>query len=113
MVPPNNLGPDLARKLLNQNLFKGMIGSLMYLTASRPDIKFAVCLCARYQSDPRESHLTAVKRIIRYLKGTPNLGLYYPKCSGFDLKGYTDSDYVGCKMDRKVPQDPVNSLEEN
>ena len=58
-------------------------------------------MCARYQADPKESHLTAVKRIIRYLKGTPNLGLYYPKCSGFDLKGYTDSDYAGCNMDMK------------
>ncbi|GJV48908.1 retrovirus-related pol polyprotein from transposon TNT 1-94 [Tanacetum coccineum] len=71
MVPPNNLGPDLA------------------------------VLCARYQSNPKESHLTAVKRILRYLKGTPTLGLYYLKCSGFDLKGYSDSDYVGCNMDRK------------
>ena len=80
-------------------MFRGMIGSLMYLLATRPDIQFAVCLCARYQSDPKESHLTAVKRILRYLKGTPNIGLYYPKCSGFDLKGYTDSDYAGCNMD--------------
>lgn len=74
----------------------------MYFLATRPDIQFAVCLCARYQSDLKESHLTAVKRILRYLKGTPNLGLYYPKCSGFDLKGYTDSDYAGCNMDRKT-----------
>jgi len=101
MVPPNNLGPDLTGKPVNQTLFRGMIGSLMYLLASRPDIQFSVCLCARYQSDPRESHVTAVKRIFRYLKGTPNLGLYYPKCSGLDLKGYSDSDYAGCNMDRK------------
>ncbi|PWA44879.1 hypothetical protein CTI12_AA522760 [Artemisia annua] len=101
MVPPNNLGPDLTGKSVNQTMFRGMIGSLMYLLATRPDIQFAVCLCARYQSDPKESHLTAVKRILRYLKGTSNLGLYYPKCSGFDLKGYTDSDYAGCNMDRK------------
>ena len=101
MVPPNNLGPDLTGKSVNQTQYRGMIGSLMYLLASRPDIQFSVCLCARYQADPKESHLTAVKRIIRYLKGTPNLGLYYPKCSGFDLKGYTDSDYAGCNMDRK------------
>ncbi|GJY56478.1 hypothetical protein Tco_0455593 [Tanacetum coccineum] len=78
-----------------------MIGSLMYLTASRPDIQFSTCLCVRYQANPKESHLIAVKRIFRYLKGTSCLGLWYPKCSGFDLKGYSDSDYVGCNMDRQ------------
>lgn len=78
-----------------------MIGSLLYLTASRPDIMFATCLCARFQADPKESHLIAVKRIFRYLKGTPNLGIWYPKDTGFDLVGYTDSDYAGCKIDRK------------
>ena len=101
MVPPNNLGPDLTGKSVNQTHFRGIVGSLMYLTASRPDIQFSVCLIARYQSNPKESHLTAAKRILRYLKGTPSLGLYYPKCSGFDLKGYSDSDYAGCNMDRK------------
>ncbi|KAJ9539228.1 hypothetical protein OSB04_031961 [Centaurea solstitialis] len=62
-----------------------MIGPLLYLTASRPDIMYATCLCARYQADPKESHLKAVKRIFRYLKGTPNLGLRYPRDSGVDL----------------------------
>ncbi|GJX09745.1 hypothetical protein Tco_0199604 [Tanacetum coccineum] len=70
------------------------------LTATRPDIQFSTVLCARYQSNLKESHLIAVKRILRYLKGTPTLRLYYPKCSGFDLNGYSDSDYVGCNMDR-------------
>ncbi|GKB99402.1 retrovirus-related pol polyprotein from transposon TNT 1-94, partial [Tanacetum coccineum] len=101
MVPPNNLGPDLNGKSVNETQYRGMIGSLMYLTASRPDIQFSTCLCARYQANPKESHLIAVKRIFRYLKGTPSLGLWYPKCSGFDLKGYSDSDYAGCNMDRK------------
>ena len=78
-----------------------MIGSLLYLTASRPDIMFATCLCARFQADPKESHLIAVKRIFRYLKGTPNLGIWYPKDTGFNLIGYTDSDFAGCKIDRK------------
>ena len=78
-----------------------MIGSLMYLTASRPDIMFSTCLCARYQSDPRESHMLAVKRIFRYFKGTPSLGLWYPRDSGFELMGYSDSDYAGCKIERK------------
>ncbi|GKA75176.1 hypothetical protein Tco_0781554 [Tanacetum coccineum] len=101
MVPPNNLGPDLNGKSVNETQYRGMIGSLMYLTASRPDIQFSTCLCARYQANPKESHLIVVKRIFRYLKGTPSLGLWYPKCSGFDLKGYSDSDYAGCNMDRK------------
>ncbi|GJR39069.1 retrovirus-related pol polyprotein from transposon TNT 1-94 [Tanacetum coccineum] len=69
--------------------------------ACRPDIQFSTCLCARYQANPKESHLIDVKKIFRYLKGTSSLGLWYPKCLGFDLKGYSDSDYVGCNMDRK------------
>ena len=80
---------------------RGMIGSLLYVAASRPDIMFATCLCARFQADPRESHLTAIKRIFRYLKGNPNLGLWYPKESEFNLIGYSDADYAGCKIDRK------------
>ncbi|GKG06302.1 hypothetical protein Tco_0326388 [Tanacetum coccineum] len=101
MVRPNNLGPDLAGKSVNETSYRGMIGSLMYLTTTRPGIQFSTVLCARYQSNPKESHLIAVKRILRYLKGTPTLGLYYPKCSGFSFKGYSDSDYAGCNMDRK------------
>ncbi|GJS16164.1 hypothetical protein Tco_0410636 [Tanacetum coccineum] len=101
MVPPNNLGPDLAGKPVNETSYRGMIGSLVYLTTTRHDIQFSTVLCARYQSNPKESHLTAMKRILRYLKGTPTLGLYYLKCSGFDLKGYSDSDYAGCNMDKK------------
>ncbi|GKC03144.1 retrovirus-related pol polyprotein from transposon TNT 1-94 [Tanacetum coccineum] len=101
MVPANNLGPDLAGKLVNETLYRGMIRSLMYLTATRPDIYFFIVLCARYQSNPKESHLIVVKRILRYLKDTLTLGLYYSKCSGFDLKRYSNSDYAGCNMDRK------------
>ncbi|GJU55298.1 retrovirus-related pol polyprotein from transposon TNT 1-94 [Tanacetum coccineum] len=101
MVPPNKLGPDLNGKAVNKTQYRGMIGSLMYLTTSRPDIQFSTCLCARYQANPKESHLIVVKRIFRYLKGTPSLGLWYPKCSGFDLKGYSDSNYARCNMDKK------------
>ncbi|GJW30975.1 putative ribonuclease H-like domain-containing protein [Tanacetum coccineum] len=82
-------------------LYRSMIGSLMYLTASRPDIMFAVCACARFQVTPKVSHLHAVKRIFRYLKGQPKLGLWYPKDSPFDLEAYTDSDYAGASLDRK------------
>ncbi|GJU07505.1 hypothetical protein Tco_1123935 [Tanacetum coccineum] len=101
MVPPNNFRPDLSGKAINETQYRGMIGSLMYLTASRLEIKFSTCLCERYQANPKESHLIDVKRIFRYRKGTHSLGLWYPKCSGFDQKEYSDSDYVGCNMDRK------------
>jgi len=75
-----------------------MIGSLLYLTASRPNILFSVCLCARFQSDPREPHLTAVKRIFRYLKGTTNLGHLYKKTSDYKLVGFCDADYAGDRI---------------
>ncbi|GJU60907.1 hypothetical protein Tco_1238673 [Tanacetum coccineum] len=78
-----------------------MIGSLMYLTASRPDIMFAVCACARFQVTPKTSHLLAVKRIFKYLKGKPTLGLWYSKVSPFKLVAYTDSDYAEPTQDRK------------
>jgi hypothetical protein len=78
-----------------------MIDSLLYLCASRPYIMLSVCMCARYQSDPKECHLVAVKRILRYLVSTPCFGIWYPKGSTFDLIGYSDSDYAGCKVDRK------------
>ena len=73
------LDADEKRKSVNITAYRGMIGSLLYLTASRPDIMFATCLCARFQANPKESHLIAVKRIFRYLKGTQGLGLWYPK----------------------------------
>ncbi|GKF79579.1 ribonuclease H-like domain-containing protein, partial [Tanacetum coccineum] len=78
-----------------------MIGLLMYLKASRPDIMFAVCACARFQATPKVSHLYAVKRIFRYLRGQPKLDLWYPKDSPFDLEAYTDSDYAGASLDKK------------
>ncbi|GJV88351.1 putative ribonuclease H-like domain-containing protein [Tanacetum coccineum] len=83
------------------HLYRSMIGSLMYLTASRPDIMFAVCACSRFQVTPKTSHLSAVKRIFRYLKGKPKLGLWYPRVSSFDLEAYSDSDYAGANLDRK------------
>ncbi|GJW35482.1 ribonuclease H-like domain, reverse transcriptase, RNA-dependent DNA polymerase [Tanacetum coccineum] len=86
---------------VNVHMCRLMIGSLMYLTSSRPDIMFAVCACARYQVNPKVSHLHAVKRIFRYLKDQPKLGHWYPKDSLFDLVAYTDSDYVGASLDRK------------
>nr|GEX72641.1 ribonuclease H-like domain, reverse transcriptase, RNA-dependent DNA polymerase [Tanacetum cinerariifolium] len=83
------------------HLYRSMIGSLMYLTASRPDIMFVVCACARFQVTPKVSHLHVVKRIFRYLKCQPKLGLWYPKDSPFDLEAFLDSDYAGASLDRK------------
>ncbi|GJS33554.1 putative ribonuclease H-like domain-containing protein [Tanacetum coccineum] len=83
------------------HLYRSMIGSLMYLTSSRPDIMFAVCAYVRYQVNPKMSHLHVVKRIFRYLKGQPKLGLWYLKDSPFDLVAYTDSDYAGASLDKK------------
>ncbi|GKC02583.1 putative ribonuclease H-like domain-containing protein [Tanacetum coccineum] len=83
------------------HLYRSMIGSLMYLTASRPDIMFAVCACSRFQVTPKTSHLNAVKRIFKYLKGKPNLGLWYPRESSFDLEAFSDSDYARANLDRK------------
>ncbi|GJR49721.1 putative ribonuclease H-like domain-containing protein [Tanacetum coccineum] len=82
-------------------LYRSMIGSLMYLTSSRPDIMFDVCACARFQVTPKVSHLHAMKRIFKYLKGQPKLGLWYPKDSPSDLEAYTNSDYAGASLDRK------------
>ncbi|GJW23162.1 hypothetical protein Tco_0033784 [Tanacetum coccineum] len=83
------------------HLYRSMIGSLMYLTASRPDIMFVVYACARFQVTPKISHLHVVKRIFRYLKGQPKLGLWYPMDSPFDLEAFSDSDYAGASLDRK------------
>nr|GEW29708.1 putative ribonuclease H-like domain-containing protein [Tanacetum cinerariifolium] len=81
--------------------YRSMIGSLIYLTSSRPDIMFAVCACARFQVTPKASHLHAVKRIFRYLKGKPHLGLWYPKDLPFILVAYSECDYAGASLDRK------------
>ncbi|GKF51202.1 uncharacterized mitochondrial protein-like protein [Tanacetum coccineum] len=86
---------------VDEHLYRSMIGSLMYLTASRPDIMFAVCACARFQVSPKTSHLLAVMRIFRYLKRKPSLGLWYSKGSPLELVAYTDSDYAGATLDRK------------
>ncbi|GJV85155.1 putative ribonuclease H-like domain-containing protein [Tanacetum coccineum] len=83
------------------HLYRSMIGSLMYLTASRPDIMYTVYVCPRFQVTPKVSHLHAIKRIFRYLKGQPKLGLWYPRDTPFELVAYTNSDYAGASLDRK------------
>ncbi|KAK2395594.1 putative mitochondrial protein [Trifolium repens] len=101
MHPTSSLGKEDSESKVDQKLYRGMIGSLLYLTASRPDILFSVCLCARFQSDPRESHFTVVKRIFRYLKATCNIGLLYQKSNDYKLIGFCDVDYAGDKIERK------------
>ena len=96
-----NLDSDASGNMVDQKLYRSMIGSLLYVTASRPDVKFSVCMCARFQASPRESHLKATKRILRYLKHTQNIGLWYLKGAKFELVGYSVSDYAGCKVERK------------
>nr|GEW38528.1 uncharacterized mitochondrial protein AtMg00810-like [Tanacetum cinerariifolium] len=88
-------------KPVDATLYHGMIGSLMHLTSSRPDLIYAVCLCARYQEKPTEKHLNAVKRIFRYLKGTINMGLWYLKNTGMSLTAYADAYHVGCQDTRR------------
>ncbi|KAH9658405.1 hypothetical protein KPL70_023484 [Citrus sinensis] len=95
------LDKDEKGKEVDIKTYRGMIGSLLYLTANRPDIMFSVCLCARFQSCPKESHMLAVKRIFRYLIGTINLGLWYPRGTHIDLTCYSDADFAGYKVDRK------------
>ncbi|KAI3697255.1 hypothetical protein L6452_30136 [Arctium lappa] len=92
---------DLEGEDMDVHHYRSMIGSLMYLTASRPDIMFPVCVCARFQVRPTQSHFQVVKRIFRYLKGKPRLGLWYPHDSPFDLIAYSDSDLGGANLDRK------------
>ncbi|GJY78601.1 putative ribonuclease H-like domain-containing protein [Tanacetum coccineum] len=96
-----SLGKDEEGEEVDVHLYRSMIGCLMYLTASRPDIMFAVCLCARFQVTPKVSHMHAVKRIFRYLKHQPKLGLWYPKESPFHLEAFSDSDYAGDNHDRR------------
>nr|GEV64671.1 hypothetical protein [Tanacetum cinerariifolium] len=101
MEPHKALIKDAEAEDVDVHLHILMIGSLMYLTASMPDIMFIVCACARFQVTPKTSHLHAVKRILRCLKGQPNLGLWYPRDSPFDLEAFSNSDYAGSSLDRK------------
>nr|GEZ22128.1 integrase, catalytic region, zinc finger, CCHC-type, peptidase aspartic, catalytic [Tanacetum cinerariifolium] len=101
MVEQAKLKLDLVGKPVDHTDYRSMIGSLMYVTSSRPDIMFATCMCARYQENPNEHHVSAIKRIFRYLKGTINLGLWYLKDSSFDLTVYSNADHAGCHLDRR------------
>ncbi|GKB64719.1 hypothetical protein Tco_0920905 [Tanacetum coccineum] len=101
MSSDTKLMKDEECKSVDSNKYRGMIGSLLYLTASRPDLMFSVCLCDHFQEDPKTSHLEAVKLIFRYIKGTTHLGLCYPKGTGIETIVYADSDHAGDYVDRK------------
>ena len=101
LAPSYYLDKDESCIKVNQTMFRGMIWSLLYIIASRPDIMQFICVCARFQASPKESHLTTVKRILKYRKGTISFGLWYPFGASLSLIGYSDADYGGCKIDRK------------
>nr|GEU49067.1 uncharacterized mitochondrial protein AtMg00810-like [Tanacetum cinerariifolium] len=105
-----HLDADLSGTPVDQTKYQSMVGALMYLTASRPDIVHATCYCARYQAKPTEKHLTAVKRIFRYLKDTVNMGVWYPKDTGFELTTFSDSDQAGCLDLRKSTSGGIQFL---
>ncbi|GJR53693.1 hypothetical protein Tco_1404214 [Tanacetum coccineum] len=104
------LDVDLNGTHVDQTKYHSMIGVLMYLTSSRPDIVHATCYYARYQAIPTEKHLKEVKRIFRYLKNTINLGLWYPKVTGFELTTFSDSDHAGCLDTRKSTSGGIKFL---
>nr|GEV73894.1 retrovirus-related Pol polyprotein from transposon TNT 1-94 [Tanacetum cinerariifolium] len=101
MVDRLKLNEDLLGIPVDQTHYRSMVGSLMYLTASRPDLVFAVCMCDTYQAKPTKKHLEALKRVLRYLKGTINWGLWYPKDTAMALMAYADADHAGCQDTRR------------
>ncbi|GJY72824.1 retrovirus-related pol polyprotein from transposon TNT 1-94 [Tanacetum coccineum] len=101
MVEKSKLDEDTQGKAVDPTHYRGMVGTLMYLTASRPDLTFVVCMCARYQAKPIEKHLHDVKRIFKYLRETVNKGLWYPKDSSIALTAYADADHAGCQDTRR------------
>ncbi|GJS72176.1 retrovirus-related pol polyprotein from transposon TNT 1-94 [Tanacetum coccineum] len=101
LVEKSKLDEDKEGKTVDPSHYHGMIGTLLYLIASRPNLQFAICMCARYQARPTEKHLHAVKRIFRYLKGTVNWGLWYSKDSSIALTAFADADHAGCQDTRR------------
>ncbi|GJY36371.1 hypothetical protein Tco_0421749 [Tanacetum coccineum] len=101
MVEKSKLDEDTQGRAVDPTHYRGMVGTLMYLTASRPDLTFSICMCARYQAKPIKKHLHAVKRIFKYLRGTVNRGLLYPKDSSITLTAYANADHAGCQDTRR------------
>jgi hypothetical protein len=102
---------DMGGKSVDQKIYRSMISFLFYLCASMHDIMLSVCMCARFQAAPKECNLMAIKRIMRYLVLTHFLGLWYPKGAHFELIGYSDADYVGCKVDSKSTSETCQFLD--
>lgn len=113
IYPTSNLSKEESSTKVCQKLYRGIIGSLLYLTTYRPNILFSVCMCARFQLDPRETHLTIVKIIFRYMKGTTNLGLLYKKSLDYKLVGFCDADYVRDIIGRKSTSGNYQFIGEN
>nr|GEX51190.1 hypothetical protein [Tanacetum cinerariifolium] len=113
MVDKSKLDEDKEGKAVDPSNYHGMIGTLLYLTANRPDLQFAICMCARYQARPTERHLHTVKGIFRYLRGTVNQGLWYPKDSSIDLTLFADVDHAGCQDTRRSTSVDTASAQRN
>jgi hypothetical protein len=110
MCTNGHLDFDMSGKSVDQKLNRPMIGSLLYLCASRPDIMLSVCMCARFQAAPKEYHLRVVKKIMRYLVITSYLALWYPNGAHFELISYSNADYARCKVDRKSTSETYQFL---
>ncbi|GKD08268.1 retrovirus-related pol polyprotein from transposon TNT 1-94 [Tanacetum coccineum] len=113
MVEKSKLDEDKEGNAVDPSHYRGMIGTLLYLTTSRPDLQFAICMCARYQARPTEKHLNAVKRIFQYLKGTVHWGLRYTKDSSFALTAFADADHAGCQDTRRSTSGSIQLLGDN
>nr|GEW99176.1 hypothetical protein [Tanacetum cinerariifolium]GEX14038.1 hypothetical protein [Tanacetum cinerariifolium] len=107
MVEKSKLDEDKKGKAVDPSHYHGMIGTLLILTTNRPDLQFAICICARYQARPTKKHLHAVKRILLYLRGTVNRGLWYPKDSSIALTAFVDADHPGCQDTRRSTSEHV------
>nr|GFC20942.1 uncharacterized mitochondrial protein AtMg00810-like [Tanacetum cinerariifolium] len=110
MVEKSKLDEDKEGKAVDPSHYRGMIGTLLYLTACRPDLQFAICMCARYQARPTEKHLHTVKTIFRYLRGTVNQGLWYLKDSSIALTAFADANHTGCQDTRRSTSDSLQFL---
>nr|GEU80125.1 integrase, catalytic region, zinc finger, CCHC-type, peptidase aspartic, catalytic [Tanacetum cinerariifolium] len=110
MVEKSKLDEVKEGKVVDPSHYRGMIGTLLYLTASRPSLQFAICMCARYQARPTEKHLHGVKRIFRYVRGTVNRGLWYPKDSSITLTASADADHAGCQDTRRSTSSSIKFL---
>ncbi|GKE64129.1 hypothetical protein Tco_1518290 [Tanacetum coccineum] len=110
MVEKSKLDEDKEGKTVDLSHYRGMIGTLIYLTASRPDLQFAICMCARYQARPTKKYLNAIKSIFWYLKGTVHQGLWYSKNSSIALTAFADADHAGCQDTRRSTSGSIQLL---